>query len=68
MKIMNRLVKSALVVAISLAAIPLTATAQNFPDKPIKILCPFPPGGATDFVSRILAANLGAAPGWPAVG
>ena len=67
MKIMNRLVKSALVVAISLAAIPLTATAQNFPDKPIKILCPFPPGGGTDFVSRIVAAKLGELTGWQVV-
>ncbi|MFM7012926.1 MAG: Bug family tripartite tricarboxylate transporter substrate binding protein [Betaproteobacteria bacterium] len=67
MKIMNRLVKSALVVAMSLAAIPLTATAQNFPDKPIKILCPFPPGGGTDFVSRIVAAKLGELTGWQVV-
>jgi len=58
MKVLNRLVKSALVVAMALTVVPLTATAQNFPDKPIKILCPFPPGGGTDFVSRIVGAKL----------
>ncbi len=67
MKIINRLLKSALVVAMSLTAIPLTATAQNFPDKPIKILCPFPPGGGTDFVSRIVAAKLSELTGWQVI-
>ncbi len=67
MKIINRLLKSALVVAMSLTAIPLTATAQNFPDKPIKILCPFPPGGGTDFVSRIVAAKLSEITGWQVI-
>ena len=67
MKIINRLLKSALVVAMSLTAIPLTATAQNFPDKPIKILCPFPPGGGTDFVSRIVASKLSELTGWQVI-
>ena len=67
MKIMNRLIKSALVVALSLAAIPFVASAQKFPDKPIRILVPFPPGGGTDFVSRIVGTKLGELTGWQVV-
>ena len=34
------------------------AQAQSFPNRPVKIVAPFPPGGAVDAVSRLLAANL----------
>ncbi len=30
------------------------ATAQDYPNKPITLICPFPPGGATDAISRII--------------
>jgi tripartite-type tricarboxylate transporter receptor subunit TctC len=35
-----------------------TASAQAFPTGPVKIIIPFPPGGPTDTVGRILAKNL----------
>ena len=57
MKVLNRLVKSALVVAMALTVVPLTATAQNFPDKPIKILVPFLLGVAQISSQGLLAQS-----------
>ncbi len=34
------------------------AHAQTYPVKPVRIIVPFPPGGATDLVTRILAQKL----------
>ena len=34
-------------------------TAANYPDKPIKVIIPFPPGGTLDKVGRMLALKVG---------
>lgn len=34
------------------------AAAQNWPSKPIKLIVPFPPGGSTDLVSRVVGQKL----------
>ena len=53
---MTKLIR-ALAVLCALAA-PLFAAAQPWPSKAVKIVCPFPAGGATDVVSRLLAQKL----------
>jgi tripartite-type tricarboxylate transporter receptor subunit TctC len=51
--------------AIALAGAALTAQAQSFPSKPIRLICPFPPGGAVDIASRAIAAELSRTIGQP---
>jgi tripartite-type tricarboxylate transporter receptor subunit TctC len=35
------------------------AAAQNYPNKPIRLIVAFPPGGSTDVLARIVGAKLG---------
>ncbi|MCC2595861.1 tripartite tricarboxylate transporter substrate binding protein [Pusillimonas sp. MFBS29] len=42
-------------------------TAANYPDRPVKVIVPFPPGGATDIVGREISDRLARALGQPFV-
>lgn len=47
-------------VAAALFALPLIARAQpDFPNRPIRIVVPFSPGGGTDTLARIVAQKMG---------
>jgi tripartite-type tricarboxylate transporter receptor subunit TctC len=44
--------------AVAFALLTLGAQAQSYPNKPIRLVCPFPPGGAVDIASRAVAQAL----------
>lgn len=49
---------SRLVAFLILAAAPPAVVAQTFPTKPVRMVIPFPPGGASDYVGRAIAQSL----------
>ncbi|BDB26921.1 MFS transporter [Cupriavidus sp. TA19] len=52
--------------ALSAAAVP-TVLAQSFPVKPIRLVVPYPPGGPTDIVARVVGQKLSDKLGQPLV-
>ena len=49
--------------ALACAVLPLSAQAA-YPDKPIRLIVPFPPGGGTDALAREVATKIGTDTGW----
>jgi len=49
--------RTLLLLAVSLACA-LPAAAQDYPSKPVQIIVPFPPGGGTDLLARVMAEKL----------
>lgn len=53
---MKRLLFTAILAVVSFGAI--AANAQSYPDRPVKFLVPYPPGGGNDILARVLAEKL----------
>ena len=51
--------------AAAFALMPLAAQAQAFPDRPIRMVIPFPPGGGVDILGRLLGPKLSERLGQP---
>lgn len=64
----RRLNASLIVAALSaIAALSLPIVARAYPDRPIRIVIPLPPGGAVDIVARLLQPHLEASLGKPLI-
>lgn len=59
--------RMALATLAALAAVPMTAAAQAWPAKPIRIVVAYPAGGVSDVVARALGEKLSAQLGTPVV-
>jgi tripartite-type tricarboxylate transporter receptor subunit TctC len=44
--------------AFAVALLPALAAAQGFPNKPIKLIVPFPPGGPNDIIARAVGQKM----------
>jgi tripartite-type tricarboxylate transporter receptor subunit TctC len=54
--------------ALLLCSVVVTATAQeSYPSRPVRFILPFPPGGGTDILGRLIAERLAASLGQPVV-
>ncbi|MEO8858178.1 MAG: tripartite tricarboxylate transporter substrate binding protein [Burkholderiaceae bacterium] len=49
--------------ALAALAVTLSASAQTYPSKPVRILVPFPAGGAVDVIARVMVNDLAASLG-----
>ena len=53
--------------AFAAALAPLAAAAQNYPARAVRLMVPFPPGGATDIIGRLVSAKMQDVWGQPVV-
>lgn len=56
-----------LALAVAAAIAPVFAHAENWPARPIKWIVPYPPGGSTDMLARLVGQKLGDRLGQPVV-
>ena len=47
--------------AVALLACAVMPTRADYPEKPLRLVVPFPPGGSTEPLARILSQKLGEA-------
>src|SRR3954453_10561256 len=54
----NIRISPAIVVAVVFAFGVVPARAQDYPSRPVTVIVPFPPGGASDVVARIITNQM----------
>jgi len=55
---MNAIVRIAIVLCAAASLSGLPAVAQTYPSKPIRVIVPYPPGGTSDILTRLIGARL----------
>jgi tripartite-type tricarboxylate transporter receptor subunit TctC len=56
---MRRIATAALLIALTMITAPFPARAADYPDRPIRMVVPYPPGGVLDTSARIIGRKLG---------
>ncbi|HEV2008266.1 MAG TPA: tripartite tricarboxylate transporter substrate-binding protein, partial [Burkholderiales bacterium] len=61
---LNRIAAAAVVAWVSgasaaHAAMPSVDSAQSYPNRPLRLIAPFPAGGPTDIIARVVAQKMG---------
>lgn len=67
MRSRKKLWRAVALVAAVMAAAAAPARADDYPTRPIQLLVPVPPGGASDIIARLVGAKLAEALGQPVV-
>jgi tripartite-type tricarboxylate transporter receptor subunit TctC len=65
--VQRRFLLSAVLFAASVATVPAFAQTAPYPSRPVRMVIPFAPGGASDFIGRILQPKLAEELGQPVV-
>lgn len=58
---------SAILLSMCASLCSLSVTAQTFPDKPVKLVVPYPPSGGADILARAIGQKLSAKWGQPVI-
>ncbi len=63
----NRMLALLFVVGAACVATPQLGLAQDYPTKSIKLVIPYPPGGGTDYIGRVVGSKLAELTKWTVI-